>query len=270
MHIPHPLKTINTVKRSEISDCIFIFAAMAKRRVSKSKSSGSSSSKFKRFLQITKKVILWFFVSTVLWVLAYRFIDPPITYLMVQRGFERKWEDKEWKVDQNWLSYEEISTNLKRAAIAGEDARFMSHWGFDLKAMEKAYEKNHQGARLRGGSTITQQTAKNVFLWPGRSYIRKAFEAYFTALIEILWSKERILEVYLNVIETGDGIYGADAAAREFFNKSGSALTKRQAALIIAVLPNPLRWSPAKPTRYIYLKQNRILRNMAVLKNLDL
>lgn len=270
MHIPHPLKTINTVKGSEISDCIFIFAAMAKRRVSKSKSSGSGTGKFKRFLQITKKVILWFFVSTVLWVLAYRFIDPPITYLMVQRGFERKWEDKEWKVDQNWLGYEEISTNLKRAAIAGEDARFMSHWGFDLKAMEKAYEKNHQGARLRGGSTITQQTAKNVFLWPGRSYIRKAFEAYFTALIEILWSKERILEVYLNVIETGDGIYGADAAAREFFNKSGSALTKRQAALIIAVLPNPLRWSPAKPTRYIYLKQNRILRNMAVLKNLDL
>lgn len=189
---------------------------------------------------------------------------------MVLRGFERKSDDKEWKIEQNWLSSEELSTNLKRAAIAGEDVRFMDHWGFDLKAMEKAYEKNKSGKKMRGGSTISQQTAKNVFLWPGRSYIRKGFEAYFTALIELLWSKERILEVYLNVIETGDGIYGADAAAKEFYSKSGSALTKREAALLIAVLPNPLRWSPAKPTGYIYSKQNRILRNMARLKHLEL
>lgn len=221
-------------------------------------------------MRLVGKLILWFFAITVLWVLAYRFIDPPVTYLMVLRGFERKSDDKEWKIDQNWLSSEELSTNLKRAAIAGEDVHFLDHWGFDLKAMEKAYEKNKSGKQMRGGSTISQQTAKNVFLWPGRSYIRKGFEAYFTALIEILWSKERILEVYLNVIETGDGIYGADAAAKEFYNKTGSALTKREAALLIAVLPNPLRWSPAKPTGYIYSKQNRILRNMARLKHLEL
>jgi len=239
---------------------------MAKRRVVKGKSSGT----LRRYFRLVGKLIMWFFVITILWVLAYRFIDPPVTYLMVLRGFERKSDDKEWKIDQNWLSSEKLSTNLKRAAIAGEDVRFMDHWGFDLKAMENAYEKNKSGKKMRGGSTISQQTAKNVFLWPGRSYIRKGFEAYFTALIELLWSKERVLEVYLNVIETGDGIYGADAAAKEFYNKTGSALTKREAALLIAVLPNPLRWSPAKPTGYIYSKQNRILRNMARLKHLEL
>lgn len=239
---------------------------MGKRRVTKSNSSGT----FEKYIQLLGKLILWFFTITVLWVLAYRFINPPFTYLMILRGFERKADDKEWKIEQNWLSSDELSTNLKRAAIAGEDVRFMEHWGFDLKAMKKAYNKNKSGKQMRGGSTISQQTAKNVFLWPGRSYIRKGFEAYFTALMELLWSKERILEVYLNVIETGDGIYGADAAAREFYKKSGSALTKREAALLIAVLPNPLRWSPARPTGYIYSKQNRILRNMARLKHLQL
>lgn len=215
------------------------------------------------------RVILWFFAITIFWVLAYRFINPPVTWLMVQRGFERKADGKDWKMESKWLALDELSSNLKKAAIAGEDANFLTHNGFDFKAIEKAYTKNQAGKNIRGGSTISQQTAKNVFLWPGRSYIRKGFEAYFTILIELLWGKERILEVYLNVIETGDGIYGADAATRLYYGKSAENLTRRQAALLIAVLPNPRRWSPTKPTRYIYYKQGLILRNMRVLGDLD-
>ena len=221
-------------------------------------------------LRFLFKVLLWFFAVSILWVLAYRFINPPVTWLMVQRGFERKADGKEWKMEKNWLTLDELSSNLKKAAIAGEDANFLTHNGFDFEAIEKAYQKNQVGKNMRGGSTISQQTAKNVFLWPGRSYVRKGFEAYFTILIELLWGKERILEVYLNVIETGDGIYGADAATRLYYGKSAESLTKRHAALLIAVLPNPLRWSPAKPTRYIYYKQRLILANMRVLGNLSI
>lgn len=237
---------------------------MARRKAVKRKGKSNSISR------ILFKALLWFFAITIVWVLALRFINPPLTWLMVQRGYEREADDKEWKIEKNWLSLDELSSNLKRAAIAGEDAGFLEHNGFDFDAMEKAYEKNQSGRKMRGGSTISQQTAKNVFLWPGRSYIRKGFEAYFTILIELLWGKERILEVYLNVIEMGDGVYGADAASRLYYGKSAESLTKRQAALLIAVLPNPLRWSPGKPTRYIYYKQGLILRNMSVLRKLKI
>jgi monofunctional biosynthetic peptidoglycan transglycosylase len=219
-------------------------------------------------LNIIRKVTLWFFAITFLWVLLFRFINPPISYLMVQRGFERKAEGKDWKIEKSWVDIEDLSNNLKIAALAGEDANFLNHWGFDFKAMGKALEKNQKGKTLRGGSTISQQTAKNVFLWPGRSYIRKAFEAYFTVLIELLWGKERILEVYLNVIEMGDGIYGAEAATQKYFGKSAHSMSKSQAALIIAVLPNPRLWSPARPTRFVYYKQGLILRNMRNLQKL--
>lgn len=211
---------------------------------------------------IIGRLLLWFFGITIIWVALYRFINPPITYLMIQRGIERKLDGKDWKLERSWLSIDELSDNLKKAAIGGEDSRFMQHWGFDLNALEKAMEKNKKGKRVIGGSTISQQTAKNVFLWPGRSYIRKGFEAYFTLLIELLWGKERILEVYLNVIEMGDGIYGAKVAAQSYWGESAKSLSKAQAALLVAVLPNPLRWSPARPTRYIYYKQSLILRNM--------
>jgi monofunctional biosynthetic peptidoglycan transglycosylase len=184
---------------------------------------------------------------------------------MLQRGFERKLDGKEWKIEKEWVKFEDLSQHLKVAAIAGEDVNFLKHWGFDFKAMENAFEKNQSGKRIIGGSTISQQTAKNVFLWPGRLYIRKAFEVYFTALIELLWSKERILEVYLNVIETGDGLYGAEAASWNYYHKSASKLNRQQAALLVAVLPNPRRWSPVRPTSYIYRKQNLILRNMRIL-----
>lgn len=233
----------------------------------KKKGSGKTpETRFAKFSGIAKKILKWYFIITIGWVIVCRFINPPFTLLMVIRGVERVVDGKGWKMEKEWHSYAELSTNLKRAAIGGEDANFASHYGFDFKSIQKAYLKNKSGKPIRGGSTISQQTAKNVFLWPGRSYIRKAFEAYFTVLIEIFWSKERILEVYLNVAEMGDGIYGAEAATQEYYNKSSKKLTKRQAALLIAVLPNPRRWSPADPTKYVYYKQYLILRNMKHIK----
>jgi len=218
--------------------------------------------KQRKFLPFAAYIVLYFIVITFGWVLLFRFINPPLTWLMLQRGFERKWEGKDWKLEKSWLSYDELSENLKKAAIAGEDAHFMKHVGFDIQAIRDAYRRNQDGKTIRGGSTISQQTAKNVFLWPGRSWLRKGFESYFTLLIELLWGKERILEVYLNVIEMGDGIYGANAAALRYYRKPATALTKKQAALIIAVLPNPRRWSPIKPTRFINRKANAIVRYM--------
>jgi monofunctional biosynthetic peptidoglycan transglycosylase len=216
----------------------------------------------KWFLNKLTRLAIWFFGLSILWVLVYKFINPPITFLMVQKGMERKFDGKPWKLDKTWKDFDELAYNLKKAALAGEDSRFMTHHGFDLEAMEKAYVKNQKGNKIRGGSTITQQTAKNVFLWPGRSYIRKAFEAYFSVLIELFWSKQRILEVYLNSIEMGDGIYGAEEASIAYFNKSASSLTKGEAALIVAVLPNPIRWSAGNPTAFVYRRQSLILRNM--------
>ena len=215
-----------------------------------------------KYLRWVLRVAVYFVGITTLWVLLLRFINPPVTWLMVQRGVERKADGKEWKLTKRWVPYEDLSDNLKRAAIAGEDAHFLEHWGFDLQAIEDAFHRNQDGGQLRGGSTISQQTAKNVFLWPGRSWVRKGFEAYFTVLIELLWGKQRILEVYLNEIETGDGLYGADAATQHYFGKSAESLTKRQAALIVAVLPNPRRWSPTKPTAFINRKTNTIVRYM--------
>ncbi|WP_442796056.1 monofunctional biosynthetic peptidoglycan transglycosylase [Pelobium manganitolerans] len=215
------------------------------------------------------KILLYFLGITLGWVLLYKFINPPITYLMVQRGFERKADGKSFKIDKQWLSFYELSNNLKKAAIAGEDANFMQHNGFDFEAMQKAFKKNQKGKKLRGGSTISQQTAKNVFLWPGRSYIRKGFEAYFTFLIELCWSKNRILEVYLNVIEMGDGVYGAEKACQKYYGKSATSLSKAQAALLIAVLPNPRKWSPAEPTNYLSHRQYLILRNMRNLGKIE-
>ena len=233
------------------------------------KKSPRKKSKGFRFITVVKKVLIAFFAITVLWVIAYRFINPPITFLMLQRGIGRMVDGEGWKLEKKWRSFEELSDNLKLAAVAGEDANFINHWGFDVNSIQKAYLRNKEGKPLRGGSTISQQVAKNVFLWPQRSYVRKAFEAYFTVLVEIFWSKERILEVYLNCIEMGDGVYGAEAATLKYYNKPATSLTKRQAALLIAVLPNPLKWSPAKPTKYIYYKQALILRNMRVIKKLQ-
>lgn len=238
---------------------------MAKRKSATAK----KPNLLKRIAMMAAKVLLWFVVFSVVWVLAYRFINPPITALMIQRNWERKANDKPAKAERKWVDFEDISDNMKRAAVSAEDELFLKHMGFDIKAIEKAYANNAKGKKIKGGSTISQQTAKNVFLWPGRSYIRKGFEAYFTLLIELLWSKERILEVYLNVIEMGDGIYGAEAAAQAYYGKSCTNLRRREAALIAACFPNPRKWSPKKPTSYIRHRQYLIMRNMRRLGPLD-
>jgi monofunctional biosynthetic peptidoglycan transglycosylase len=179
----------------------------------------------------------------------YSFVPPPITPLMVIRLFEGDW------ISKDWVPYEEISPNLARAVIASEDSGFCEHWGYDIEAIRKALRDNETSKRLRGGSTISNQTAKNTFLWPGDSrltrYARKGIEPYFTTLIELMWGKKRILEVYLNVAEWGRGIYGAEAAAQHHFRKSAAELTRREAALLAAVLPSPRRSSAGKPSNYI-------------------
>src|SRR5690606_23226069 len=212
-------------------------------------------------LRFLFKIVVYFVIISIAWVLLYRFINPPVTWLMIQRSFEEM-EGPKKSVPRKWVNYEDLSDNLKKAAIASEDARFMQHAGSDTKAIKEAYQKNQAGQTLRGGSTISQQTAKNVFLWPQRSWVRKGFETWFTLLIEALWGKKRILEVYLNVIEMGSRIYGAEAATTYYFDKPAVSLTKRQAALIVAVLPNPRRWSPNSPTNYINQRVRRIIRYM--------
>lgn len=241
---------------------------MAKRKQATGKTNLKSPLR-KKITNIVTKVFIWFLMVTVLWVLIYRFVNPPITLLMIQRNIERSSDEKPFKLEKKWVDFEDISDNMKRAAVSAEDQLFLKHIGFDLKAIEKAFATNKKGKKIKGGSTISQQTAKNVFLWPGRSWVRKGFEAYFTLLIEMLWSKERILEVYLNVIEMGDGIYGAEAASQSYFGKSCSKLTKSQAALIAACFPNPIRWTPKKATQYIRHRQFLIMKNMRRLGPLD-
>lgn len=229
----------------------------------------SKSPLLKKITDILTKFLLWFLMVTVLWVLFYRFVNPPITLLMIQRNIERSTNDKPAKMEKKWVDFDDMSDNMKRAAVSAEDQLFLKHIGFDVKAIEKAFATNKKGKNIKGGSTISQQTAKNVFLWPGRSWVRKGFEAYFTLLIEILWSKERILEVYLNVIEMGDGIYGAEAAAQAYYGKSCKKLSRAQAALIASCFPNPRRWSPKNATPYIRHRQYLIMKNMRRLGPLD-
>lgn len=216
----------------------------------------------RKALKWSAKVAAIFIAASFLWVLVLKFVNPPYTLLMLQRGLEQKRIDQEWSIQKQWVPYEQLSDHLKRAAIAGEDANFMSHNGFDTQAIKEAFQKNKSGGSLRGGSTISQQTSKNIFLWPQRSWVRKGFEAYFTVLIELVWGKKRILEVYLNCIEMGDGIFGAESAAQHYFGKSAEKLNRRESALIIAVLPNPRRWSPLKPTNFIERKTSTIIRYM--------
>lgn len=209
------------------------------------------------------KVLLAFLIYSVGLTLVYRWIPVYFTPLMAIRLVEQALDkDKELKLVKDWTSIDEISSHMVQAVVAAEDQKFLDHFGFDVEAIHNAFEGNQAGSGVKGGSTISNQTAKNVFLWPGRNYLRKGLEAYFTLLIEIFWSKERIVEVYLNVIETGEGIYGVEAAAHAFYHKPASKLSRNEAAMIAAVLPNPRRWSPAQPTGYNYQRQSWILRNM--------
>jgi monofunctional glycosyltransferase len=226
----------------------------------------------KQIRLITKfflKAILWFFIISIGLTIIYRFVPVPVTPLMVIRLVEQTFDSKkEVRLFKDWVPISEISRHAPQAVYASEDQKFLDHKGFDLEAMKKAWENNKKGKRIKGASTITQQTVKNVFLWPSRSYIRKGLEAYFTVLVELLWSKERIMEVYLNVIEMGNGIYGIEAAAQAYYNKPSAKLNRNQAAMIAAVLPNPRRWNPTKPTGYIQGRQAWILRQMNNLEPL--
>ena len=210
-----------------------------------------------------KIISLYFVIASIVSVVIFRFVPIPFTPLMLVRVGEQLIDGKDIVLKKDWKSLEEISPNMPLAVMASEDQLFLEHFGFDFKSMQKALENNSKKPkRIKGASTITQQVAKNVFLWQGRSYLRKGLEAYFTLLIEVFWSKKRIMEVYLNVAEMGNGIYGVEACARKCFYKSAKSLTRSQAALIAAVLPNPRRWSPTKPTGYISQRKNWIVRNM--------
>lgn len=182
---------------------------------------------------------------------------------MLIRCAEQTFDDKrDVKLKKDWVSLEEISPNLQLAVVCSEDQNFLEHYGFDFDAIEKAVKHNKSHKRKRGASTISQQTAKNVFLYDGRNWIRKGLEVYFTFLAELFWSKERIMEVYLNVIEFGDGVYGAEAAAQEFFHTSAKKLSRQQAALLAAVLPNPRKFSARNPSAYVRKRQSWIILQM--------
>ena len=230
------------------------------------KKKGSLINKILRVLRIA---LYAFFISSILTVILYRFVNPPFTPLMLIRCTEQVVNGEELSMKKDWVSIREISPNLQTAVVASEDIHFLTHFGFDFEAIQKANKLNKKGSKLRGASTISQQTAKNVFLWPGRSWVRKGVEAYFTLLIETFWSKQRIMEVYLNVIEMGNGIYGAEAASQKYFRKPAAELTKGQAALIAAVLPNPRKWHPDTPTSYILRKKNKIMEVMRKIERVD-
>lgn len=222
----------------------------------------------RRFLKKLWRFLVWFiivyFSSSLVFVVLFKFINPPFTPLMVIRMADQIWNGQHVQIEKTWIPIENISENLVEAVIASEDNLFTKHSGFDFESIEKAREFNQkkQGKKVRGASTISQQTAKNVFLWPQRSWLRKGLEAYFTVLIELVWGKKRIMEVYLNVIETGKGIYGAEAISQRAYGKSAGKLSRSEAAYITAILPNPLKWSITSPTPYIQSRQQWILWNM--------
>lgn len=218
-----------------------------------------------------RKFVFWsscaFFVSTIMTVVALKWLPVYFTPLLFLRTGEYALEGKWVAVQKDWVSLDEISPHLRKAVIASEDPKFLTHSGFDFEAIAKAIDSNKRRKVKMGASTISQQTAKNVFLYPSRTYVRKGLEAYFTFLIENIWDKRRILEVYLNVIELGAGIYGAEAAAQYYYKKSARDLALGEAQLFAAILPNPRRWNPKTPTNFVLRRRNFIKRNLALLGN---
>lgn len=228
-------------------------------------------------MKIVKRIIVWIrniliflFISSILAVVAYKFVPVYYTPLMFIRLYEQFQDGEKLKLEHKWVPLDKIAQPLVQAVIASEDNLFTEHNGFDLDQIQKARKDAEKGKRLRGASTISQQTAKNVFLWPGRSFIRKGLEAYFTLLIEWIWGKERIMEVYLNSIEMGKGIYGAEAVAKAHFKKEAWQLTKGEAALIAASLPNPIRFNSGKPSPYMLKRQAKIISLMGKLIKVEM
>lgn len=233
--------------------------ASAKKPVKKR----TTGQKIFRFFWLT---FLWFNIISFSIVLFFKFVPVPFTPLMGIRAIEHKKDGREMTCSHKWVPIEKISLNLQKAVIASEDGHFLEHYGFDFTAMQKAYKNNEKGRRLKGGSTISQQTAKNVFLWQGRSYVRKGLEAYYTLLIELIWGKKRIMEVYLNSIEMGDGVYGVEAAAKYWFRKDAAHLTRYEAAAIAAILPNPRKYKASNSSSYINRRKAKISKEIGYVK----
>ncbi|UQD55377.1 monofunctional biosynthetic peptidoglycan transglycosylase [Flavobacterium sp. K5-23] len=237
-----------------------------KNKKTPKKETTSSMNRISRFLL---KMLLWFFGISLFFVVLFKFVPVPFTPLMVIRAIENKSAGKEVYFNHDWEPLENISVNLQKAVIASEDGTFLRHNGFDFTAMQKAFKGNSRGRKIKGGSTISQQTAKNVFLWQGRSYVRKGLEAYFTVLIELVWGKERIMEVYLNSIEMGDGVYGAQAAAEHWYRKDAANLTPIQAAGIAAILPSPRKYKATGSSSYINNRKSKIVRVMRTVGKIE-
>ncbi|NQU14581.1 MAG: monofunctional biosynthetic peptidoglycan transglycosylase [Desulfobacteraceae bacterium] len=217
----------------------------------------------RRILRWGLKLLLVLLILSILPILSLRYFNPPFTAMMAYHWVENRDNAGNYMPSYMWRPLKDISPHLRRAVLAGEDQRFLSHHGFDFIEMNQALKDISSRKGTRGASTITMQTARSVFLWPERSWLRKAIEAYCALLMELFWSKERILEVYLNTVDWGDGIMGAEAAARKYFHVPSARLTRDQAALLTAILPSPHRWSPTKPNTQLRRRQGRILRDMA-------
>lgn len=222
-----------------------------------------------RIFKFLFKILLWFLLLPILGVLVFKWVPVLATPLMAIRYIEQQQAHQEIVWKHHWVPLQKISKNLQLAVICSEDQNFLRHNGFDMKAIEKAFDSNQKGKRMRGGSTISQQTAKNVFLWPQRSWLRKGMETYVTFWIELIWSKERIMEVYLNSIEMGNGIYGAEAASQFWFNKPASTLNKSEAAAIAAILSRPLKYRANPPTSYIANRKLWIMKQMSFYGTLN-
>ncbi len=211
------------------------------------------------------KIVFYCTLASALLVLALRWIPPPFTALMVERKIESWQSGEPIDLQRSWRPWAELPDDLKIAVIAAEDQKFAEHYGFDFAAIRAALEHNEEGGSLRGASTLSQQVAKNLFLWSGRSWLRKGFEVWFTGLIELLWSKQRILEVYLNSVEWDDGVFGAQAAAKHHFGIGAPNLSRQQASLLAAVLPNPREWSPSRPSNHVSRRAGWIRQQMRQL-----
>ena len=218
-------------------------------------------------LKHMKRAALILFAATILPVVVLRWLPPPTSAFMLQQSMLARWKNQgDVYIHYQWVDRERISPHAGRAVIAAEDQKFPNHWGFDREAIAEAWEDRRKGTRIRGASTISQQVAKNLFLWPGKSFVRKGIEAYFTVLIEVLWPKSRILEVYLNIAQFGPGIYGVSEASKIFFGKASSDLTPEECALLAAALPNPLRLIIDRPSVYMRQRTNQILKEMSRIK----
>lgn len=241
------------------------------KKVPTKKTSGTKANYWQNIKKYSKYFLIFFFSSTIGFTILYRFVPPLFTPLMVIRVVQQVFNGEEIKLKYKWKDLDEMSNKMPLAVISSEDARFKEHHGFDIDAIYNAYKSNQKKGKkvVKGGSTISQQTAKNVFLWQGRSWVRKGLEVYFTCLIEVFWGKKRIMEMYLNVIEMGNGIYGTEAAARKYFDKSAKKLTKYECAAITSILPSPLKWSATKPSAFVKKKQQKIVAGMNYMKRVS-